>query len=159
MIAICKFCGNEFEYFKSQSTGKYCGLKCSSDGRKAEEYNRMLNEFKSGKLKRRDSIRKLLTEQRGYNCEICGISDHNRRPLTLQVDHIDGNPDNNLPKNVRLLCPNCHSQTDTYKGGNKGKLKNDQRNVNLRKRYAALRELKALEELRAFSSAVRAANS
>ena len=159
MIAICNFCGNQFEYFKSQSTGKYCGLKCSSAGRKAEERKRMLNEFKSGKLKKLASIRVLLTEQRGYNCEICGISEHNGKSLTLQVDHIDGNSDNNLPKNVRLLCPNCHSQTDTYKGGNKGKLKTDQRNINLRKKYATLRELKALEELRAFSSAVRAANS
>ena len=159
MIATCNFCGNQFEYFKSQSSGKYCGLKCSAAGRKTEEHSRMLKEFKNGKLKKRDSIRKLLTEQRGYNCEICGIWEHNGKSITLQVDHIDGNPDNNLPKNVRLLCPNCHSQTDTYKGGNKGKLKNDQRNVNLRKRYATLRDLKALEELRAFSSVVRAVHS
>jgi len=148
MIANCKFCNIQFEYFKSQSTGKYCSLKCSSDGRKSDEHKRMLSDFKKGKLKKLASIRRLLTEEKGYNCELCGISDYNGKPLTLQVDHIDGNSDNNLPKNVRLLCPNCHSQTETYKGGNKGKLKNDQRNINLRKKYATLRDLKALEQLK-----------
>ena len=141
MIANCNFCGIQFEYFKSQSTGKYCSLKCSSDGRKSVEHKRMLTEFKKGKLKKLASIRRLLTEEKGYNCELCGISDYNGKPLTLQVDHIDGNPDNNLPNNVRLLCPNCHSQTETYKGGSKKFPKTDSRNVELRRKYATLKQI------------------
>ena len=54
-------------------------------------------------------------------CSMCNIGPiWNNEPLTLQLDHIDGNSDNNLPNNLRLLCPNCHSQTATYKGANKG---------------------------------------
>jgi hypothetical protein len=54
-----------------------------------------------------------------YRCEIClneGI--WNKTPLTLQLDHKNGvNTDNRL-ENLRFLCPNCHSQTDTYTGKN-----------------------------------------
>ena len=40
----------------------------------------------------------------------------------LQVDHIDGNYLNNLKDNLRFLCPNCHSQTSTWRGRNKTKV-------------------------------------
>lgn len=52
-------------------------------------------------------------------CALCGIdSVWNGMPLTLHVDHIDGNPNDSRPGNVRFLCPNCHSQTPTYAGRN-----------------------------------------
>lgn len=68
----------------------------------------------------RDRLRVWLTEDHGYNCARCGIDSYNGLPITLQVDHIDGNAGNNLPSNLRLLCPNCHSQTETFGGKNKG---------------------------------------
>lgn len=43
----------------------------------------------------------------------------NGKPLTLDLDHIDGNNTNNQLSNLRWLCPNCHSQTETYKGKNR----------------------------------------
>ncbi len=55
---------------------------------------------------------------RNYICEICGVSIWNEKPITLEVDHIDGNHSNNRLSNLRYLCPNCHSQTNTYKGRN-----------------------------------------
>ena len=64
-------------------------------------------------------------------CEDCGITDtYNNKPITLQCDHIDGNSDNNNLSNLRLLCPNCHTQTETWCGRN---VKNTKRNSYLKK--------------------------
>jgi hypothetical protein len=56
-------------------------------------------------------------------CGICSIANWNGKVLSLHLDHIDGNPKNNLITNLRLLCPNCHSQTETYCGKNVNKQK------------------------------------
>jgi hypothetical protein len=48
-------------------------------------------------------------------CAVCGLPpEWNGKPLVLQIDHVDGNGVNNLPHNVRFLCPCCHSQTETF---------------------------------------------
>lgn len=51
-----------------------------------------------------------------YKCEICGISEWNNKPISLQLHHIDGNHTNHRLDNLQILCPNCHSQTDTFAG-------------------------------------------
>lgn len=60
--------------------------------------------------------KKHLLNQRGDRCEICGIEDWLTVKLTKEIDHIDGNSLNNNPDNLRILCPNCHSQTPTWRG-------------------------------------------
>lgn len=62
--------------------------------------------------------RNLLFSGRIEKCEICGISDWNGEKLTFEIDHIDGDRLNNDLSNLRFLCPNCHSQTDTWRGRN-----------------------------------------
>ena len=54
-----------------------------------------------------------------YKCVICcneGL--WNSKPITLQIDHINGINNDNTIDNLRFLCPNCHSQTDNYAGKN-----------------------------------------
>ena len=58
-----------------------------------------------------------------YVCDICKIKNvWNNSPLQLQIDHKNGNHHDNRLENLRFLCPNCHSQTDTFRG-RKRKLK------------------------------------
>lgn len=54
-----------------------------------------------------------------YACNCCGLSEWQNKSIGLELDHIDGDKYNHRLSNLRLLCPNCHSQTDTYRGRNK----------------------------------------
>lgn len=53
-------------------------------------------------------------------CAMCGLSSWRGEPITLHLDHVNGIRDDHRRENLRFLCPNCHSQTDTYCGRNKG---------------------------------------
>ena len=67
---------------------------------------------------------KLLRE--GYlvnRCAECGITDWRGLPLAIQIDHINGIKDDWSLENLRMLCPNCHSQTDTFSGKNLRRLR------------------------------------
>lgn len=52
-------------------------------------------------------------------CEICQATDWLGKELTIELHHIDGNPQNHSLDNLQMLCPNCHSQTDNFRGKNK----------------------------------------
>jgi 5-methylcytosine-specific restriction endonuclease McrA len=56
-------------------------------------------------------------------CEECGLSEWLGKPLTIQIDHINGVNDDYRLENLRMLCPNCHSQTDTYGRRNANRLR------------------------------------
>ena len=66
------------------------------------------------------TVKTYLLKTRDYKCEECGLSIWNEKPITLEAHHKDGDYRNNKDHNLILLCPNCHSQTDTYRIGNKG---------------------------------------
>ena len=111
----CKHCNNEAKW-SHQKYNVYCSTACSAAGM----FTETINKFNRGEISERATIRKVLTQVRGYQCEVCNISDWQGEPITLQVDHIDGNSGNDMPLNVRLICPNCHSQTKTFGARNKG---------------------------------------
>jgi hypothetical protein len=48
-------------------------------------------------------------------CESCGTETWMNKPIACELDHIDGNRTNHLLANLRILCPNCHSQTETFR--------------------------------------------
>lgn len=54
-----------------------------------------------------------------YKCASCGLgSSWNGKKIVLEVDHKNGVKDDNRQSNLRFLCPNCHSQTDTFRWRN-----------------------------------------
>lgn len=58
--------------------------------------------------------RRIIIKEQQYKCKICGINKWNEKELKLHLDHIDGDKTKNSRENLRLICPNCHSQTETY---------------------------------------------
>ena len=118
MKSECLNCGIEINYSPSQKNGKYCSNRCQGDYKLKNRFqkNTRWNYAMSGYVKR----------LRGEICEICGITEWNGNPLTFQIDHIDGDRTNNHLDNLMVLCPNCHTQTDTYGSKNvseEGKIK------------------------------------
>jgi len=72
----------------------------------------------------RDVVKRYLINKKliKYQCNECSITNtYNSRPITLHLDHINGINNDNRLENLRVLCPNCHSQTPTYCGKSKGK--------------------------------------
>lgn len=53
-------------------------------------------------------------------CAICESDEWQGHPIPLELDHVNGDRTDNRLQNLRLLCPNCHAQTDTYRGRNIG---------------------------------------
>lgn len=65
----------------------------------------------------KNTVRRWAKSEISYVCHDCGnCGEHNGKPLTLQLDHINGDPTDNRKQNLRWLCPNCHSQTETFAG-------------------------------------------
>ncbi len=107
----CLNCESEFGYYKGQSSGKYCSNKCQGEHIVKEKLCKGTTMTKA--------MRKYLNENLGDCCSECGVGrEWNGKPLTLQIDHISGDNKDNRIENLRLICPNCHTQTDTWGIGN-----------------------------------------
>lgn len=101
----------DISHFNPYSVGSMKGKRYASDDEIFVENSTYINNT---------SLKKKLLKMNviEYKCAICGISEWLGNPLSLQLDHINGNNRDNRLENLRLLCPNCHSQTSTFSGRN-----------------------------------------
>lgn len=119
----CKVCSVSFDTYESHKR-KYCSVKCQND----ERYFSFIEKWKKGevngmrgKTSTSHHIRRYLFEKYNNCCSECGWSKVNTttQKIPLELEHIDGDFTNNKEQNLKLLCPNCHSLTPTWKGANK----------------------------------------
>ena len=106
-MRICPNCSSKV----LTKNNKYCDQKCN------DEYITKQSDEKYflGLLSSQKTAKTAYLRHNPETCVLCKIGPKwNGQPLVLQLDHIDGNSDNNLPINLQLLCPNCHTQTETY---------------------------------------------
>lgn len=124
MAEAASLLGWHFSTFKSRAI-KY-GLYDPNQGKrgsnkpKREGFGKIpLKQILDGKFPQFQSYKlKLKLYEAGIKknvCDVCGISEWMGKEIQCELDHIDGNSKNHKLENLRILCPNCHSQTDTFR--------------------------------------------
>lgn len=117
---ICK-CGAAF-YASKGSNKTFCSAVCHQ----RSIYDKYIEDWLAGRVSGGSKsgvsnfVRKFLRIKQNGQCHKCKKSSWMEQPIPLELEHKDGNHKNNTPNNVCLLCPNCHSQTDTYGSKNRG---------------------------------------
>lgn len=114
-IKHCQWC--KIEKLKKHAK-YYCSIECSSKNRYMNGFLDWYNGFNQ-KVSNR-VLRDYLETIYGHKCSECGITHWLGEEIVFDVDHIDGNSSNDRKENVRLLCQNCHSQTETHSKCNSG---------------------------------------
>lgn len=102
--SYCRQCGKE----TSRSSYVYCSNVCQQVWQYQNVQLPRILQGKGGNFFR------FLCERDGRKCSCCSLETWNDKPIPLDVEHIDGNPINHNPSNLRLMCPNCHRQTETW---------------------------------------------
>lgn len=110
---VCLNCGEA----RSNSKTKYCSNACQHLFQRSETHRKL----EAGENGLHRQVRDYLIAKHGMTCldPLCAW-DFAKRPINVELEHIDGNHENNTLTNCTLLCPNCHSTTPTYKNKNKG---------------------------------------
>jgi len=129
---FCLTCGKKIDCHHK----KYCSETCKRE----YEYKLYIERWKNGEENGSKGeggvstrIRRYLFEKYSNSCQCCGWSEKNQytNNIPLQIHHVDGDCTNNREYNLQLLCPNCHSLTETF-----GAIKNhESKRVDRRKKY------------------------
>lgn len=120
----CLNCG-AVKPLKKNTMGKYCSNACQHGFQHKEKVRKWLAGEEPGYTGKtcqiKEFVRKYLWDTRGTACESCGWNE--KHPVDgavlTEIDHIDGIAINCFPENLRILCPNCHSMTPTFRARNK----------------------------------------
>lgn len=118
-VNVCVNCGKPLK----KNAIRYCSNSCEHEyiyKSYIERWKNGLEDGIRGKYQISSYIKKYLFEKYNNCCCKCGWSKTNifTKKIPLEVHHIDGDYTNNHEENLELLCPNCHSLTETYKNGN-----------------------------------------
>ena len=122
-----KNCANCSNPFLKRHQIKFCSNQCQSD----YKYRIYIKLWKNGDVDGSLGIttrgtsrhlKRFLREKFKNKCALCGWNKKNSitHSVPLEIDHVDGNSENNLEKNLQLLCPNCHALTPFFRNLNKG---------------------------------------
>jgi hypothetical protein len=120
MQEAAKLMGISYDTFRSYARryGVFNPNQAGKGRMKAKVYRKAEDVFqKFDKQIGRSIVKKWLLQEREYKCQKCSNSgEWQGKPLALELEHVNGDPLDNTRENLILLCPNCHSQTATFRG-------------------------------------------
>ena len=102
------------DLYKPNQSGKGVSKKSGNKIPLSDILEGLHPQYQSNKIR----IRLIEEGIKEAKCECCNNTEWLGKPISLEVDHINGNSTDHRLDNLKILCPNCHAQTDTYRGKN-----------------------------------------